>query len=335
MKIEVSAPPAARQAGAYQYGRYPGPIADPNVSVPGVMGRMRLKEWHYLSATTDRWFVAFALVQLGYVANIFAYVIDREDPANKREFEALSPGGRGLSFAKSSTEGVTLWDAKGARVRVSSEPGQWRAELDLPLGDERLEGEFFVKPEGESLGLLFELEKDRAAYTHKAAGLPAGGALRLGGRDVDLGNALGASDWTRSAARRTTKWNWAAFSGHAVDGRRVGLNLSADVYDNAAGVSQENVLFVDGKLYALEGVRFEMPKNPSREPWRLRSVGGDWLSLDFTPLGARKQRLNLGVIRSDFIQPYGTFAGTIKVPGEAPIELGNVFGVVEDHLAVW
>lgn len=329
-----TAPPAAWQGGAYQFGRFSGPIADPNIRVPGRFGKLRLKEWHYLSATSERWFVAFALVQLGYVANAFAYVIDREDPANKREFEALSPGGKALSFAKSSTDGVTLWDAKGACVRVMGQGGVWRAELDLPLGKERLTGELELRSEGESLGLLFDLGERRAAYTHKAAGLPASGSLRLGAQEIDLTGALGASDWTRSAARRTTKWKWAAFSGHAGDGRRVGLNLSAEVYD-AAGVSQENVLFVDGKLHTLGAVRFEVPGDPPCEPWRLRSVGGDSLALDFEPRGAREQHLNLALIRSDFIQPYGAFAGTIQPAGIEPVEVDCTFGVVEDHLSVW
>ena len=45
---------------------------------------------------------------------------------------------------------------------------------------------------------------------------------------------------------------------------------------------------------------------------------------------ALASNLDLRVVRSDFIQPFGVFRG--QVLGH---DVSNVFGVVEDHLAVW
>ena len=50
-------------------GRYSGPIPIVNLGGSGLT-RFRLKEWHYTAITTDRFFVAFAVVQLGYAANL-------------------------------------------------------------------------------------------------------------------------------------------------------------------------------------------------------------------------------------------------------------------------
>ncbi len=44
---------------------------------------------------------------------------------------------------------------------------------------------------------------------------------------------------------------------------------------------------------------------------------------------------NFGVIRSHFVQPVGTYAGTIRLPDRAPLELDGVLGVTEDQDVLW
>ena len=61
------APAAIISAGATNFGRFVGAIADPNIEPNGRLGRTRLKEWHYLSFAGDDAFVAIAVVQLGYL----------------------------------------------------------------------------------------------------------------------------------------------------------------------------------------------------------------------------------------------------------------------------
>ncbi len=322
-------PVAARVGRSYAYGRYRHPIADPNVRWEGLGGKFRVKEWHYSALTSERWFVAFALVQLGYVANAFCYVVDREQPKEKREYSALSPLGKALRFAPSSISGESTWQLGSDRIRVQYD-ARWQVELDLSLQGKPLRGAFTFEPR-DSLALLFELEPGRTAYTHKAAGLPASGEFHYGGETIRAERALAAIDWTRSVARRETKWKWASFSGRAQDGRALGLNLSADVYEGPGGVSQENGFWIDGRAYPLGSVRFDLPPDPRRDAWRLRSGEVD---LEFKPLGTREEHVNLGLVRSDFIQPYGIFSGRVSAGGEK-IEVKNVFGVVEDHLAKW
>ncbi|MEW6774746.1 MAG: DUF2804 domain-containing protein [Bdellovibrionota bacterium] len=323
-------PPATARVGrSYAYGRYRHPIANPNVRWNGLGGKFRLKEWHYSALTSDRWFVAFALVQLGYVANAFCYVVDRERPEEKREYSALSPLGKALQFAPSSVSGESLWRLGEDRIRVQYD-GRWLVELDLSLQGKPLRGTFTFEPQ-DSLALLFELEPGRPAYTHKAAGLPASGEFRYGNETIRAEKALAAIDWTRSVARRETKWKWASFSGRAPDGRALGLNLSSDVYEGPGGVSQENAFWIEGKAHPLGSVRFELPPDPRRGAWRLQSKEID---LEFTPWGTREEHVNFGLVRSDFIQPCGIFSGHVLIGGEK-IGIKNIFGVVEDHLAKW
>ena len=311
----------------WQLGVYRTPFAEVEMSREA-WKRFRLKEWHYVSFTTDEWFVALGLVQLGYVANLFSYVVDRSHAARTVENGILSPLGGALTFAPSSVDGTTRWQSRNAHASIEADDG-WTVDLDLPLGRERLSGRARID-QRESLAMLHRLGPNRVAYTHKAAGWPASGELRLGSQTIRLDGALAASDWTRSQANRVTEWKWASVSGVLSDGQSVGLNLSAQVYEDERGHSVENALFVDGKVRRLSGVRFAVPSRPKEQVWRITSIEGDEVDLEFEPLGAREEHTNFGLVRTDFVQPYGRFAG--RVCGH---DFTGLFGVVEVHLSVW
>lgn len=242
----------------WQVGVYRTPFARAELSRRGWQ-RLRLKEWHYISLTTDEWFVAVGLVNLGYVGNLFSYAVDRVQGRPAVEYGALSPLGRALSIAASSVDGTTSWKSRDATVSVAAKGG-WNLELDIPLGSERLRGSARIEAR-ESLAMLHRLGPDRLAYTHKAAGWPASGQLELGARSIRLDGGLAASDWTRSQANRVTEWKWASMSGFLRDGTAIGLNLSAEVYDDQNGHSVENAVWLNGEVRRLSGVHFEMPSD--------------------------------------------------------------------------
>jgi hypothetical protein len=225
-------------------------------------------------------------------------------------------------------EGVTSWQSRRAKVTVAARNG-WDVEVDIPLGAERLRGRAHVDTR-DSLAMLHRLGPRRVAYTHKAAGWPTSGQFELGARPVRLDGGLAASDWTRSQASRITEWKWASFSTFLRDGTPVGLNLSAQVYEDERGHSVENALWIDGRAQRLSGVRFEVPQQPKSQAWRIRSIDAGEVDLEFEPLGAREEHTNFGLVRTDFVQPYGRFAG--RVCGH---DITGAFGVVEVHLSVW
>ena len=311
----------------WQTGVYRTPFAQAELSARG-WRRYRLKEWHYVSFTTDEWYVAVGLVQLGYVANLFSYAVDRMQRRQAIEYESLSPLGSPLRVAPSSVQGATSWKSRAANVSITANDG-WDVEVDLPLGGERLRGRAHIEAR-DSLAMLHRLGPRRVAYTHKAAGWPASGQLELGARPIRLDGGLAASDWTRSQASRVTEWKWASLSGFLRDGTPLGLNLSADVYDDENGHSVENAFWIDGEVRPLSGVRFDVPTEPQTKPWRIRSLDSDEVDLEFEPFGAREEHTNFGLVRTDFIQPYGRFAGRVR--GH---DVTDCFGVVETHLSVW
>jgi len=293
----------------------------------GHVPRFRLKEWCYQSVATPEVFVAFAVAQLGYVAQAFAYVVDRRTGA-RASAEHLSPLGRALRVAPCATSGSSHWQSRGVSIVCGFDAG-FTAQLALSLSGARAELAWSMQPE-DALALVFPLASDRLAYTHKAAGMRVSGRLRWGEANFDLRGGLGTLDYTRSHADRHTRWNWASFTGHTASGRRLGINLSAHVYDDNTGNSTENARWLDGRVQVLGGVRFEVP-TPTTGTWRIVSRDGSGeVDLTVRPAGERRSALDLKLVRSAFAQPYGEASGMLC--GE---RVEGLYGVVEDHDALW
>ncbi len=324
--------------GLPNFGRYTQPIAEPSIAGLGRRARLRTKRWHYVALTTERHYVAVAVVDLGFAGHGFAYVVDRVTGA-AHEYacvageQLLRPAAH---MAPSSVSGVTRWRRGDAEIAITASAAGWTVTLDVPAGDQRLSGEAQVRrpPGSECLALVHRFGPKQPAYTHKEAGLPAVVDLRLGPTAI-TGDALASLDWTLGWLPRDTRWKWTSAAWHDPAGQRVGLNLSAHIYEDARGHGLENGLWVDGKLWPLDGVVYDVPQHPEREPWHVRSAVGDTVSLRFEPLGARSERLDVGVIASVFTQPYGTFSGHVHPAGGPQVALDGVFGVVEDHVSRW
>jgi hypothetical protein len=57
--------------------------------------------------------------------------------------------------------------------------------------------------------------------------------------------------------------------------------------------------------------------------------------LQFTPQQCRSERLNFGVLASNFRQYCGLFNGTIQLQNGEKLTLNQVPGLAEDHFARW
>ena len=353
-------PPGTNQAfcqkGAHLFGRDKFPLQDIDYKKSHLLDypkflqkhsplnswarRMRLKEWHYISVTHDQFFFAFALIQLGYISQMFMYLVDFDNGETQfiDEYSKKSLFGRSLKFAPSSLRGKSLWKSPRNFFQVEGTQKEIIVNIESRLKKSPLSLNLNLRRK-ESLALHYPLSSHRGAYTHKEATLPTLGSFIHGKRKIILkeSNALGVSDWTRSFSNRHTFWNWASFSTTLSDGRTFGINLSQHIYDDHNGHSLENAQWVDHEVFFLGAVDFIIPeKDPLKKNWSLigQISSKTWLELEFTPQGKRQEKINLGVLRSDFIQPFGLFNGYIIHRNEKII-IKQVFGVMEKHYSKW
>ena len=88
-------------------------------------------------------------------------------------------------------------------------------------------------------------------------------------------------------------------------------------------------LRIDGKLHPLGTARFDL----GGEDWSMGTEDGT-VALSLDAQGERHEDLNLGLVVSRFRQRFGTYSGTVRI-GEEVIEVDDLYGVAEDHHAVW
>jgi Protein of unknown function (DUF2804) len=153
------------------------------------------------------------------------------------------------------------------------------------------------------------------AWTRKQGGIRAHGLVTIGGSRREL-DARAVIDDTAAYYERHTSWRWCAGVGVARDGRRLAWNLVEGVNDPPRG--SERTVWIDGEPAEAETARFASD---------LSSVG----SLRFAGEATREQHQNLLLLRSDYRQPFGTFAGDVL----AGVELAEGYGVMEDHDVWW
>jgi hypothetical protein len=192
-------------------------------------------------------------------------------------------------------EGGRGTEVAADRVRVN---GVLDLELSLPEGVE------VVSPHGRSY-----------VWTRKLAPVHVRGRVTVAGHRFDLDGPDGFVDESAGYHARHTEWRWSAGIGRADDGRPVAWNLVDGVHDGAAS---ERTVWLDGEPR-------EVP--PQQFAADLSRVG----ELDFREWSAREARVNLGLMRNRYRQPFGEFSG--RLPGG--LELAEGYGVMEEHDVLW
>jgi hypothetical protein len=319
----------------------------------GVTGRslraLRLKQWHYTSVVTDRVLFACAVVDIGYVGNAFAYVVDR---ATGRTFEyaTLTPAAAGITIASNSIDGTTSIRFPGfgaIALHNDSARGTRRIECDLEGragGKPSLRASIAIRDEGREPAPIVTVEESEPRcwlYTHKCYGLEAEGSIDAGSisEAFALGEGLAGLDYNRGYRPRETYWNWAAAAGRSACGTRIGFNLTTSVrpgeaHSSGAPDSGDCALWLGPERIKIPRVRFEYDARALMSDWRVRDDEG-LVDLVFSPAGERAEDVNAGLVVSRFHQPYGTFRGTLRNRNGRTFALTDVYGVVEQHFARW
>jgi hypothetical protein len=157
-------------------------------------------------------------------------------------------------------------------------------------------------------------------WTRKQAARPVHGRVAVAGRMIEL-DGLAIVDDTAGYHARETEWWWSAGVGSAGDGTPVGWNLVAGVNDGAR--ASERSVWSGGRAREVGPVVF----GPGLDGIAF-SEGGE---LTFAAEAVRLRRDRLLVVRSDYRQPFGSFAGSL--PGVGRVD--DALGVMEHHVARW
>jgi hypothetical protein len=327
--------------GRPRFGIYSGPLTSLNLDDFRPYGakdgascaknrilKYRIKRWEYLGVCNNDIIFGIAVVRLGYLCNLFAYLFDRRS-ARISEYNILTPGGGAAIFEGTSLAGGITFESGKTAVRMTSDSetitveGSIKGELSVSLSFHKY---------GEPLVCLTRVGLKGFNYTHKEAGIPVRGMICHKGvsRDIQEEQSFGVRDYTLGCLARQTFWNWASGGGMDKEGNRIGFNLVQGV--NETGFT-ENAFWVNGRLVKTDVVDFRYDDLDLLKPWRIESNDGR-VRLRFLPAGKRSANIHAGLIVSKFHQPFGRFEGTLR-DGDQVCELQNVSGFTEEHYSKW
>lgn len=250
-----------------------------------------LKRWRYVGVYGPDVMLCAGIARIGPTLQSFWAVWDRE----ARCLHERTRAGRG---------GVRF-----ARGHALVQDGTVRIEL----GWDEQPGVEIVTPDGPGY-----------AWTRKQGGVAVTGTLELGGGRRPVRARAIVDDSAGYHARRTA-WRWSAGVGIAAGGRAVAWNLVAGVHDSPT--ASERTVWLDGEPHEVGPVRFA---DDLGRVWS-DGDGDDATGLRFAPEATRERHDDLLVFRSDYVQPFGSFAG--RLPGGADLEEG--WGVMERHEVLW
>ncbi len=313
-------------------------VVKAGLPLPRAAVRLRLKEWQHYCLDLDDLFVTFAIVDSKFLRVTWCHVVDRR-------------GGVSFEHGRQAPTldlrlGEALYDdrchvrARGYAIEVDNDldHGEHRIRIEIAAAGGRPE----VRAELRCLHDLAALQPlvvvlpvgpNRGMYSHKVP-LPLEGTVTVAGKErrADPARHHAILDIHKALYPRHTWWNWATCAGRDAGGRLIGLNLTHNV-NRRDDELNENGAWVDGALHHLGPARFEMDASDLLAPWRITTTDGA-VELTFTPEGERADSIRLGVIRSVFHQPHGSFRGRVELPG-GPLQIDDLHGVCEDHDALW
>lgn len=287
------------------------------------------KRWTYVAIADDRVFAGMAVVSLSYAATAIAFVLDRATGELLVDRSALGPAAA-VTF-EDRGDGQRSARFELGRTRLSLSDDEVLVDLDAGGGDPSTH--IMARASGAAatpISAVVPIEGGYANATEKRI-VPVTGEIVSAGRRFLLGAerpAIAAYDHTAGFLARHTAWRWALGAGYDESGERVAFNL----VEGFVG-EPECGGWVGDRLVALGEGRFQFDLARPTEPWRVTTTCGA-VDLLFTPAAIHAEDKDMLVVRSKFVQPIGSFAGTLRLDGVVR-KVSGLPGVTEHQDVLW
>ncbi len=283
------------------------------------------KQFQFVTVSTIDWLLAVAIADIRYASSGFAYLYQQD--AATFEKGLLLPFQLGCQMSTSPTTGAATLHAGKTGWRIEPDVDSWQLHVDCGPLQANLT---LHKQQQSPLALCAPTGYQGFTYTEKNNALSVTGQLSLAGKNFPLQQAKAGYDFSAGFMRRQTNWRWASLN-TVLDGLPFGLNLAAGV--NETGLC-ENALWYGGSLQHLSPAQFHFNRYNKEGRWQISTLC-DELNLEFTPLFCRQEKVQTGVLASNFRQYVGHYQGAVHLQNGHILQLKQCLGLAEDHYAKW
>ncbi|WP_283786916.1 DUF2804 domain-containing protein [Bermanella sp. WJH001] len=296
-------------------------------AINGFRKKMRFNQFQFIGLTGDDLILGVAIVNLKWVSNCFLYIY-QPSTQTFTEYSWLKPFALNTQTDTQPNNGS--WSFKSGHNHISITSLEHLRQLKISCGNE-LNVDVSINETQSPLDVCCRAGYNGWVYTQKNTALPFTGHIQWRGQDINTQDLLASVDWSCGYMRRETFWHWASLSHKTQNGDTVGFNLAAGVNETSY---TENALWINSEMIKLDRAEFIFDRSNRMAPWQIKTSDGH-IDLTFTPAGERKEKINAGLIASNFTQVFGRFNGSVKNLQGETISISNATGFCEDHFAKW
>ena len=320
----------AGEDGAPRSGLFAGSVGDATFAAlrapyaPSFLERRLIeKKWQYLFVATEEMMLSLAIIDTGYLSSGLCAVFDRGSRRLLANENPVLPP-LAAQVGEAPTDGASA-RLIGPGIRASIQRAEGKIAVRASWGHTDVDLQLDASAAPTPLTAIAPVgPPGRFDFTQKTVLVPAEGEVRCGNARFNIHGELAGLDYTHGFLARETAWRWAFATGRA-GSRRVAFNFSEGFLQGEG----ENAVWIDGGPLPAGKISFTFDGNAPLSTWRIRSEDGR-VDLVFQPEGYRAQTIDLKLILSRYLQPFGTFSGQIH-----GVQVDGLAGVTEDHAARW
>jgi hypothetical protein len=241
------------------------------------------------------------------------------------------PGSAPLHIRRGRLD-LTIRDEPGGTTRIAA---RWR-ERDGRHG--ALDAAVALPDGHESLNVVIPWGARRFQYTSKHQARPVTGTAEVGGVGYTLadaeGGAWGVLDVGRGRWPYRTRWNWGGGAGRvSPDGPVVGIQVGGR-WTEGTGYTENGVL-VDGRLTKIgDELSWRYDWDDPLQPWTVTDPAGH-LDLRLAPRYDKHSKTDLGVLRTETHQVFGTWSGHVVDGDGRRVAIDGLQGFAEESRSRW
>ncbi len=343
--IEPTPESMVEKDGTIHFGTFRSPFVKANIldaplyeslKVPACWKHLRLKEWQHFGVITTSHYFGMVIFDAKFMGVSFFYAYDRME--NRRFEHGVQAPGKASRVAAQVYDDFCEFKKNGYYLRFENKLSEGFHKIIVNIAGRKnhpaVRGEITIEENLQNIEPLVQVSPItpfRPFYTHKVAA-PAEGVIKLGEQEMRIERTrdIALMDEQKTYYPYVSFWKWATGAGYNEYGELLAFNLCQNMIADDEDAN-ENCMWVNGKIHCLKAARFTFDENNVLRPWRVKTTEGS-LDLQFVPSGERAEKINAGLILSDFHQPFGLYNGRFRDEHNRLYPIADCFGLAEHHV---
>lgn len=289
--------------------------------------RLKYKKFKFCSIQHEQYSIGVAIVDIAWAGHGFIYIYDHESE-QVLEWNAINPLARNTIVDEQPLFNHSHFERSNYQIDIQHANGV-RYICVHKSAEEIFKARIFCAGT-DPLSMCSPTGINGWTYTQKSMTLAVEGFfINKQQQKVEFNSrSFAALDDTCGFLRPETAWFWLSCNFWDQNKHRIGINLASGVNES---FGNENSLWIDGRLYPLADMLFEMQ---TEHLWTVRSLD-ETLHLSIETAWRRYENLNLRMVGSQFSQWQSKISGTIASAEHGLIHFDHEYGLLEQHYAKW